>query len=171
LPSFDRRWQDGGVVEGGMVDAGRPVMPIRHYRELITWQLADALETEVLRVVGESEATLKDLRYRSQIEDAVSGVPANVAEGFMRRSAGDFCRFLDYALASLVEAELRLHGGIKRGYFAAVRCQNAFVLARRTLTAAVRLKQSQLRHLEHIRASKQGAADTPGRKKPRRITP
>jgi four helix bundle protein len=131
-----------------MVDARDWRMGVRHVRELITWQLADAFETEVLRLVRESPEAFRNLKYRGQIEDAVGGIPAQIAEGFARRSPRDFCRFLDYALASLAETEQWLSTGIKRGYFEPSSCEPAFLLARRTLTAAVRLKLSQLRYLD-----------------------
>jgi hypothetical protein len=57
-------------------------------------------------------------------------------------------RFLDYSIASLGEAELRLKQGIRLGYFRAAECAHASTLARRCLTACIRLKQSQRRFLE-----------------------
>ena len=146
--------RNSGGDRGGTADARRDRMGIRHFRELTTWQLADALETEVLRLVRESPDAFRNLKYRGQLEDAVSGVPAQIAEGFARRSPGDFCRFLDYALASLAETEQWLSTGIKRGYFEAAACEPAFLLGRRTLTAAVRLKLSQLRYLDERRSSR-----------------
>ena len=57
-------------------------------------------------------------------------------------------RFLDYAAASLGEAEQRLQDGIQLSYFKAEDCTEAFKLARRCLTASIRLKQSQQRYLK-----------------------
>ncbi len=122
-------------------------MVVRRYEDLITWQLGEAFKLEVVRLVLKSAEARADLRFKSQILDAARSVPANITEGFLRCSAGDFARFLDYALGSLGEAEQRLHDGIQLGYFSEEDCLEAFRLARRCLTAAVRLKQSQLRYL------------------------
>ena len=75
--------------------------------------------------------------------DAATSVAANLVEGFLRFSPGDFRKFIDYSLASLGEAEVRLKDGILLGYFAERDCETAFRLARRCLTASVRLKKSQ----------------------------
>ena len=118
---------------------------VRHFRDLIAWQLADAFKNEVFRLVRQSPQAGKDLRYRDQLVNAASAVSKDVVEGFLRRSPADFRRFLDYALGSLAEAELRVEDGIGLGYFAAEDCQTALRYAKRCLVAMIRLKQSQLR--------------------------
>jgi len=112
---------------------------------LITWQLADQFNDAVHDLVMGSSASATDRPYRNQVLDAASGVPSNVAEGFLRYSPREFAKFLDYAMGLLVEAENRLRDGIRRRYFDADQCAPAFQLGRRCLTAAVRLKQSQRR--------------------------
>jgi four helix bundle protein len=120
-------------------------MGVRRYQDLFAWQTAEGFKLEVYRVVMGSPPARADLRYRSQILDAASSVVSNIIEGFLRCSPGDFARFLDYALASLGEAERRLHDGVQLGYFPASECAEAFRFARRCATACVRLKQSQKR--------------------------
>ena len=117
----------------------------------MAWQLAEMFRAEVYRLVLGSAAAKEDLRYRSQILEAADGVGINVAEGFLSRSPGDFCRFLDYALSSLGEAERRLKNGIHRSYFDAALCGEAFLLARRALTAIIRLKASQTKRIAEQR--------------------
>ena len=119
-------------------------MGVRHYRELIAWQLADRLAAEIARAANSSPEASADQGYRRQLLGAVEGIGSNIAEGFLRYSRADFARFLAYALGSLAEAETRLEHGVRRGYFDASDIANARALARRTLTAIVRLKQSQL---------------------------
>jgi four helix bundle protein len=120
-------------------------MVVRHHRDLIAWQLADQFKKEVFRLLESSPAARSDFRYRSQLVDSATSVTANLVEGFRRFSPGDFPRFIDYSLASLGEAEQRLRDGIELGYFKEGACEAAFKLARRCLTAAIRLKQSQRR--------------------------
>ena len=92
-------------------------MAVRHHRDLIAWQLADEFKSEVIRLMKTSPNAWSDLKYRS----------------------------IDYSLASLGEAEQRLRDGIELGYFKGKDCEAAFLLARRCLTASIRLKQSQRR--------------------------
>ena len=120
-------------------------MGVRRYQDLIAWQLADQFNEAVHTLVIDNPHASKDWRYRSQILDAASSVPANIAEGFLRFSPREFARFLSYAIASLAEAEGRIRDGVRRRYFDDERSSTAFQLARRCLTAAVRLRRSQLR--------------------------
>jgi four helix bundle protein len=122
-------------------------MVVRHYRELIAWQTAEEFKDEVFGLLRASEGAKSNRRYSDQLIDAAGSVAANIAEGFLRFSPADCCRFLDYGLASLGEAETRLADGVKLGYFTAEACQPALKLARRCLTACVRLKQSQKRYI------------------------
>jgi four helix bundle protein len=86
--------------------------------------------------VQSSPAARTDLRYRSQILEAARAVAKNIAEGFMRRSPLQFASFLDYAVASLAEAEDRLRDGIEEGYFSAQTSEPALVLAKRCTSRA-----------------------------------
>jgi four helix bundle protein len=100
----------------------------------------------VYRLVREHPGAHDDRRYRGQLFSSAESVASNIAEGFVRYSAADFVRFLDYALASLVEAQSRLEDGVGRGYFDLSACGEAQRLGRRTFVAALRLKQSQQRY-------------------------
>jgi len=120
-------------------------MAVRTYQELIAWQTAELFKEEVVRLVEASIAATRDFKFRSQILEAASGVSSSIVEGFLRFRPREFAHFLDYALGSLGEAELRLYDGIRRGYFKARDCEAAFLFARRCLTASVRLKRSQER--------------------------
>jgi len=122
-------------------------MAVRSYRDLIAWQLADRFKKEVFRLLRESPDAWNDLRFRNQLLDAATSVTSNLAEGFLRYSPGEFRKFIDYGLGSLAEAEGRLDDGIELRYFRADACAQAFLLARRCLTASIRLKQSQQRFM------------------------
>ena len=132
-------------MQAGTGHAVVPFMAVRSYRDLIAWQLASQFQKEVLRLLQASPEAWRNNKFRDQLIDAVNSVVANLAEGFRRFSPGEFCKFIDYSLASLGEAEVRLEGGIDVGYFSAEHCALAFQLARRCLTASIRLKQSQSR--------------------------
>ena len=139
-------------------------MVARRYQELIAWQLGERLKREIFRIVRSSREAQADLRFKSQILEAARSVPGNIAEGFLRCSPGDFTRFLDYSIASIGEGESRLKDGADLGYFPESDCATAFKLARRCLTACVRLKQSQI---EYLRNKQESGKHKPRKRKPR----
>jgi len=124
------------------------VTAVRDYKDLIAFQLAEEFKGEVQRIVQGSAAAARNVKFSDQLLDASSSVSKNVAEGFLRYSPATFAQFLDYACASLVEAERWLRDGYQRKYYELRGCEPAFRLARRCLVAMIRLKQSQARYLE-----------------------
>jgi four helix bundle protein len=119
-------------------------MGVRRYQELIAWQMAEAFKKEVVALVRASPGATADLRYKGQLLAAAQSVTANIAEGFLRDSPGDFRRFLAMALGSLGEAEGRLSDGVQLGYFTQRNCDAAFRYGRRCAVACSRLKKAQL---------------------------
>jgi four helix bundle protein len=119
---------------------------VRRYDELIAWQLAEAFRTEVFRLVKQSRSAGTDYRYRSQLIESSSAASKDIAEGFLRYSAGDFARFLAFALGSLGEADRRLADGVELGHFTSEQCTEAFRFARRASVAITRLRLSQLQY-------------------------
>ena len=115
----------------------------RRYEELIAWQLADAFQSEIYRLVFGSWEAHEDTKFKTQIMNSADSVGVNIAEGFRRFSPGDFRRFLDYSLSSLAESARRLKNGIARRYFEQSNCAEALQLAKRATKAIIRLKQSQ----------------------------
>ena len=97
------------------------------YQDLIAWQTGNAFKQEVTRIVLSSLRASADLKYRSQVLAAAQSVPVNIAEGFLRKSPGDFRRFLAISLGSLGETESRLHDGIELSYFPRVNAPPHFV--------------------------------------------
>jgi four helix bundle protein len=71
------------------------------------------------------------------LRDAVSALPANIAEGFRRGSSVDFARFTTYSFSGLNEVEDRLDDGQARGYWDDTQLAAARRLIRR-LTPALR---------------------------------
>ena len=123
-------------------------MPVRHFKELIAWQLATEFKLEAFRLLRGSPEAWRNYKYRQQVIEASRGVASNVVEGFLRKSPGDFCRFLDYSVSSLGETEEHIRDGITLEYFATDSCSKLFRLGRRCLTAIIRLKQSQQRYIQ-----------------------
>jgi four helix bundle protein len=79
----------------------------RSYRELIAWQKAMKLVTEIYEVTrgfpGEERYGLT-----KQLRRAAVSVPSNIAEGQARFSQKEFHHFLSQARGSLVEIETQL---------------------------------------------------------------
>lgn len=76
--------------------------PARRFEDLVVWQEAHALVLELYRLTLHLPA---DERFGlvAQVRRAAVSVPANIAEGFRRRSPAEKVRFLNMAQASLDE--------------------------------------------------------------------
>ena len=123
--------------------------------ELAAYQFAIRFKEEVYKLIRESPTAQHDFKYRSQLQDAVSGIDGNIAEGFGRRRATDFANFLVYALGSIVESKTRVKDGILRGHFASAECATALVWADRCREITEKLHESQLRLIERDRAARE----------------
>ena len=77
-------------------------VPAKEFRDLVLWQKAHSL---VLYVYSLSRTFPKHELYglTSQIRRAAVSVPANIAEGFKKRTAGEKIRYLNIAQGSLEE--------------------------------------------------------------------
>lgn len=75
---------------------------LRNFQELDAWRKAHGLALEVYHL---TQRFPQDERFGlvSQMRRAVASVPANIAEGFGRRSTKDFVRYLEIASGSLEE--------------------------------------------------------------------
>src|SRR4051812_42016213 len=69
--------------------------PLRSYRDLIVWQKAIELVTEVYRAT-ENLPHAERFGLSSQLRRAAVSVPSKVAEGQGRRSTGEFKQFLGH---------------------------------------------------------------------------
>jgi four helix bundle protein len=81
--------------------------PAKSYRELIAWQKAMELVTEIYRA---SQAFPKEEIFglASQIHRAAVSVPSNIAEGQGKSSTGEFIYCLGHAKGSLSELETQI---------------------------------------------------------------
>jgi four helix bundle protein len=109
----------------------------RRYEELEVWQLADGLKTEVYDLVASGPAS-QDFKFRNQIRDSAASATKNISEGFGRFRPADFARFMEFAVASLMETKDSLKDGLDRGYFTPARVATAQQLAERSIKCSVK---------------------------------
>ena len=80
---------------------------IRSYKDLIVWQKAVLLVTDIYSTTKQFPT---DERYGivSQLNRAAVSVPANIAEGWGRKSSKNYLQFLRTSKGSLMEIETLL---------------------------------------------------------------
>jgi four helix bundle protein len=88
---------------------------VRHFTDLVAWRLAAQLRDQIVALTNEP-AVARDFRFCSQIRDAASSAPSNIAEGFCRYSHREFAQFLKVAYGSLGEVQNHLTDARERGY-------------------------------------------------------
>ncbi len=90
------------------------------FRDLMIWQKGIALVQDTYL---QTNLFPKEEIYGlvSQMRRAAVSVPSNIAEGYGRRSAPDFVRFLRVACGSLYELETQVEISMKLGY---IECDN-----------------------------------------------
>jgi four helix bundle protein len=77
---------------------------MQDYRKLIAWQRAHGMTLAVHQVVGRrTRGGLPGLS--SQVLRSAAATAANIAEGCGHRNSGELARFLDIAIASVVELD------------------------------------------------------------------
>jgi four helix bundle protein len=74
----------------------------RGYQQLRVWQDAISLYVETCRLFRKFPYELK--RVASQQMASVDSIHRNIAEGYCRRSLGEYLQFLNYALGSVGES-------------------------------------------------------------------
>ena len=86
-----------------------------HYKDLLVWQKAIALVTQV-HVVTRTFPREELYGLTSQIRRAAVSVPSNIAEGQARLTPGAFRQFLGTARGSLAELDTQLIVAKNLGY-------------------------------------------------------
>lgn len=134
-------------------------MGVRDFRDLIAWQLAEALKCEVLSFT-ESGPAARDFRFRDDIRDSSASAPANIAEGFGRFKPRVFAQFLGYAKGSLLETQDHLIDARDRRYVDARLFSRLWNLSKAAERATTNLLLSKLRQAreEGRRGRSSGAA-------------
>ena len=80
---------------------------VSSYKDLIVWQKAMTFVTGTYKATGNFPAS-EQFGLTSQLRRSAVSVPSNIAEGYGRRSNGDFIRFLQIAMGSLFEVQTQL---------------------------------------------------------------
>lgn len=80
---------------------------VKTHRDLQIWQKSMALVTKVYKEV-ENFPDYEKFGLTSQIRRSSVSIPANIAEGFGRRSKKEFRRFLNISMGSLFEIQTEL---------------------------------------------------------------
>jgi four helix bundle protein len=107
------------------------------HEELIAWQLADQIRIRVLDIT-KRDGFAKDLKLRSQTEDAANSVCRNIAEGFSCKHV-EFARFLKISRRSLNELRDAFRGAQLKQYVTASDYAPIATLSRRLYRAFSRL--------------------------------
>lgn len=102
----------------------------RHYSQLVSWQLADALRVVTFRFTRRPPFRT-DFKHRSQAEDAIDSVCRNIAEGFGCASHAEFSRYLEISRRSLNELCDCLRSAQLKGYVTTIDAADAHELTRR----------------------------------------
>ena len=90
-------------------------MGAKSFEDLIVWQKADMLSTQVDQLIKTFPA--KELyRLSDQMRGAASSIPANIAEGFGRWSPRDQAHFYEIAKASGNELKVHVMRAMDLGY-------------------------------------------------------
>jgi four helix bundle protein len=114
----------------------------RHFTQLIVWQLADQLRTEVFQLTKRGRFHA-DFKLRSQLDDAADSACRNIAEGFGGTDR-EFANFLRIARRSLNEVQDGFHSARLKEYLSDADLVPARSLLRRIFPAL----SSLLRHLD-----------------------
>ena len=84
-----------------------PRSTIKTYRDLVVWDKAMDLAVAVYQFC-EALPPRRFFALASQLRRAAGSIPSNIAEGYGRRSRGDYLRFLSIANGSLCELQTHL---------------------------------------------------------------
>lgn len=102
-------------------------MSVRSYRDLIVWQKAMDLATDVYRVT-EAFPSREQFGLTNQMRRASVSIPSNIAEGQGRGTTKDYVHFLHIARGSLQELETQMLLAQRLKFTSESEVQNLLVL-------------------------------------------
>ena len=80
---------------------------IESFEDLLVWQKSISLVETLYEITAKFPAEEK-FNLTSQLRRAAVSVPSNIAEGYSRKSLGDYIRFLLISVGSLAEIKTQL---------------------------------------------------------------
>ena len=87
----------------------------RSFTQLVSWQLADALRQEVLKLT-ERPPFANRWKARDQVEDAIDSVCRNIAEGFGAETHAGFAAYLRISRRSLNEVRDAFRSALEKRF-------------------------------------------------------
>src|SRR5262245_25059836 len=114
--------------------------PARSFQDLVVWQKAHDFVLGIYRVSA-SFPNAETFGLTAQLRRAAVSIPANIAEGFVKRGKPDKARLMNVAQGSLEEARYYLILANDLGYV-----QNAMLLAK-----AEEVSRLLERYIERVR--------------------
>ncbi|HXW10072.1 MAG TPA: four helix bundle protein [Steroidobacteraceae bacterium] len=90
------------------------------FEDLVVWQRARKMCSEILPIL-DAAARRRDFRLAQELNECALSVPANIAEGKLRRGNRQFAYFLRIAAGSNGEVRSWLHLAADRSYVSADR--------------------------------------------------
>jgi len=91
-------------------------MTIERFENIKAWQEARILAKMIYDAVKSDKDFSNDHKFREQIQSATVSIMSNIAEGFSRRTAKEFVRFLFIAKGSAAEVQSQLYVALDQGY-------------------------------------------------------
>jgi len=99
----------------GIMTQSIPEYGIKTFRDLKVWQKGMTL---VNRIYNATNYFPEHEKYSlmSQLRRSAISIPSNIAEGYGRKSTGDYARFLNIAIASLYEVQTQIEIALNQDY-------------------------------------------------------
>jgi len=99
----------------GIMAQSIPEYGIKTFRDLKVWQKGMTL---VNRIYNATNYFPEHEKYSlmSQLRRSAISIPSNIAEGYGRKSTGDYARFLNIAIASLYEVQTQIEIALNQDY-------------------------------------------------------
>ncbi len=102
-------------------------MQVKSYQDLIVWQKAISLVTEIYGLTERFPAH-ELYGLTSQLRRAGVSIPSNIAEGHGRATKGEYIQFLGHARGSLCEVQTQVFIAHRLGYVPQERKENVIAM-------------------------------------------